>query len=48
MTNFTAVLREQPNNRTSLLEEAETILVQDMKSGSPVVLVKDVAWKTYA
>jgi hypothetical protein len=48
MTNFTAVLREQPNNRTSLLGKAETILMQNMKSGSPVVLVKGVAWKTYA
>jgi hypothetical protein len=46
-THLTA-FQEQSTTQTSLLEGAETVIVQNMKSGSRVVLVKGVAWKTYA
>jgi hypothetical protein len=44
--HLTAGFQEQSNNRTSLLEEAETVLIESIKSGSRVVLVKGVAWNT--
>jgi hypothetical protein len=43
ITHLSVGSQEQPSNRMSLLEEAET-----MTSGSRVILVKGVAWKTYA
>ncbi|KAJ8583809.1 hypothetical protein M405DRAFT_827989, partial [Rhizopogon salebrosus TDB-379] len=41
-SSFEVGSQEQPSNRMSLLEEAET-----MTSGSRVILVKGVAWKTW-
>ncbi|OAX32881.1 hypothetical protein K503DRAFT_869896 [Rhizopogon vinicolor AM-OR11-026] len=46
-SSFEAGFQEQPNNRMALLEEAETVLIENMKSSFRVILVKGVAWKTW-
>ncbi|KAJ8583808.1 hypothetical protein M405DRAFT_937014 [Rhizopogon salebrosus TDB-379] len=47
LSSFEA-FQERSTTQTSLSEEAETVTVQNVKSGSRVILVKGVAWKTYA